>query len=176
VIAGERNKLAAVTLPADTTRDLSESDSNGNSTSVVSQDESLSDWNNQMELALIDGSLAQSASVSDDPTANSLHEGTRSIFKFYYYYLILHLAYLYVHLKTTGLSQITTANSGYWLSLVICLLLKSNLLVLLVLSLKENESTGQTSKSGELFLPLKKKRDKPAMALLLNFYCRKVLI
>ena len=83
MITGDRNKSAALTPPADTTHNLPESDSNGNSTSVVSQDESLSDWNNQMELALVDGSLAQSASVSDDPTANSLQEGTLIFFNFY---------------------------------------------------------------------------------------------
>jgi hypothetical protein len=58
----------------------------------------MPDWNSQMELALIDGSHVQSASVSDDPTADSLQEGTRSIFRFYYLYLILHFEFFYVHL------------------------------------------------------------------------------
>ena len=110
---GERNKSAAGTPPADASCDLSESESHGNSIATVSQEDSLSVWNNQMELALIDGSLAESDSVSDDPTAYSLQEGNRSIFRFDYRYLILHLAFLYVHLKITGLSQIMKANSGY---------------------------------------------------------------
>ena len=127
VTTGERNKSAA-----DASCDLSESESHGNSIATVSQEDSLSVWNNQTELASIDGSLAESDSVSDDPTAYSLQEGNRSIFRFDYRYLILHLAFLYGHLKITGFSQIMKANSGYWLSLVISLLLKCNLLVPLV--------------------------------------------
>ena len=127
VTTGERNKS-----PADASCDLSESESHGNSIATVSQEDSLSVWNNQTELALIDGSLAESDSVSDDPTAYSLQEGNHSIFRLDYRYLILRLVFFYVHLKITGLSQIMEANSGYWLSLVISLLLKCNLLVPLV--------------------------------------------